>query len=73
MSGALKAARTVCEHCEDKESDGCENCIVKLAYDAEDERLAKIYKIECGAIGKAFRSNYMRKRCMEIKQGRRRY
>ena len=34
MSGALKAARTVCERCEDKESDGCNNCIVRLAYDA---------------------------------------
>lgn len=71
--GALKAARAVCERCEDRESDGCDNCIVKLAYDAEDERLARIYKVECGAIGKAFRAAYNRKRCQEIKQGRRRY
>ena len=71
--GALKAARAVCERCEDRESDGCDNCIVKLAYDAEDEWLARIYKVECGAIGKAFRAAYNRKRCQEIKQGRRRY
>lgn len=71
--GALKTARAVCERCEDKESDGCDNCIVKLAYDAEDERLAKLYKIECGAIGRTFRAAYTHKRCMEIKQGRKRY
>lgn len=37
--GALKVARAVCERCEDKESDGCANCIVRLAYGAEDGRL----------------------------------
>lgn len=73
MGGALKVTRVICERCEDKESDGCDSCIVKLAYDAEDERLAKLYKVECGAIGRIFRAAYTRKRCMEIKQGRKRY
>ena len=53
--GALKVARIVCERCEDKESDGCDNCIVRLAYDAEDERLARIYRIECRETGRRFR------------------
>lgn len=39
MGGALKVARVVCERCEDKENDGCDNCIVRLAYGAEDGRL----------------------------------
>ena len=73
MSGALKVARIVCERCEDKESDGCVNCIVKLAYDAEDDRLARIYRIECRETGRRFRSRYEHKRCQELKQGRKRY
>ena len=73
MSSALKAARIVCERFEDKESDGCANCIVRLAYDAEDERLAWIYRIECRETGRRFRSRYEHKRCQELKQGRKRY
>lgn len=73
MSGALKVARIVCERCEDKESDGCVNCIVRLAYDAEDDRLARIYRIECRETGRRFRSRHEHKRCQEFKQGRKRY
>ena len=73
MSGALKAARTVCDRCEDKESDGCDNCIVRLTYDAEDDRLARIYRIECRETGRRFRARYEHKRCQELKQGRKRY
>ena len=62
MSGALKAARTVCDRCEDKESDGCDNCIVRLTYDAEDDRLARIYRIECRETGRRFRARYEDKR-----------
>ena len=65
MSGALKVARIVCERCEDKESDGCVNCIVRLAYDAEDDRLARIYRIECRETGRRFRARYEHKRCQD--------
>lgn len=34
--------------CADKESDGCDNCIVKMAYDAEDERLARYTRSSAG-------------------------
>lgn len=73
MMGALKVARAVCDRCEDKESDGCDNCIVRMAYDAEDERLAQIYRIECRETGRRFRARYEHKRCQELKQGRKRY
>lgn len=73
MSGALKAVRAVCERCEDKESDRCANCIVRLAYDAEDDRLARIYRIECRETGRRFRARHEHKRCQELKQGRKRY
>ena len=73
MSGALKAGRIVCERCEDKESDGCDNCIVRLAYDAEDERLARIYRIECRETGRGFCVRGEHKRGQEVKQGRKRY
>ena len=73
MGGPLKSERSKCADCENLGGECPENCIVKMLYDANDERLARIYKDECGAIGKAFRAAYNRKRCQEIKQGRRRY
>ena len=73
MGGALKAERSKCADCENFGGECPENCIVKMLYDGADEYFDQIYKVECGAIGRTFRAAYTHKRCMEIKQGRKRY
>lgn len=73
MSGPLKSERSKCADCENLGEECPENCIVKMLYDANDERLARIYRIECRETGRRFRARYEHKRCQELKQGRKRY
>lgn len=61
----VKCKRTVCEKCDDK---NCLNCIAGMLYDAEDERLAKIYQREVNHI----RDNFIRKMEHDRVLGRRR-
>lgn len=67
MGGPLKSERSKCADCENLGGECPENCIVKMLYDANDERLARIYRIECRETGRRFRARYEHKRCQELK------